>query len=78
MPNDSRWIGKDLETRRGLCHLEYPMNHGIVENWNLMEEIWKHIYSKAQLGLDSREHPIGVRAGELTIGVPDAGGHHPK
>ena len=54
------------------------MNHGIVENWNLMEEIWKHIYSKAQLGLDSREHPVGVRAGELTIGVPDAGGHHPK
>ena len=78
MPNDSRWIGKDLETRRGLCHLEYPMNHGIVENWNLREEIWKHIYSKAQLGLDSREHPVGVRAGELTIGVPDTGGHHPK
>lgn len=52
------------------------MNHGIVENWNLMEEIWKHIYSKAQLGLDSREHPVGVWGSKLTVGVPDSGGNH--
>lgn len=53
-----RWVGKDLESHRGLCYLEYPMKHGIVENWDLMESIWKHIYSKSQLGLDSREHPV--------------------
>lgn len=34
------------------------MNHGIVENWDLMEIVWKYIYSKSQLGLDSREHPV--------------------
>lgn len=54
------WVGKELETRRGLCHLEYPIRHGIVENWDLMELIWKHIYSRDQLGLDSREHPVEV------------------
>ena len=53
-----RWIGKDLESRRGLCHLEYPINHGIIDNWELMESLWKHIYAKSQLGLDSREHPV--------------------
>ena len=52
-----RWVGSDLKTRRGLCHLEYPIRHGIVEDWEKMELLWKHIYSDQQLGLDSKEHP---------------------
>ena len=53
-----RWVGSDLKTRRGLCHLEYPIRHGIVEDWEKMELLWKHIYSDQQLGLDSKEHPV--------------------
>lgn len=52
------WVGHDLETRRGLCHLEYPIQHGIINNWDAMERIWKHIYSDAQLGRDCKDHPV--------------------
>ena len=53
-----RWVGSDLKTRRGLCHLEYPICHGIIEDWDKMELLWKHIFSDRQLGVESKEHPV--------------------
>lgn len=53
-----RWVGSDLTTRRGLCHLEYPIRHGIIEDWDKMELLWKHIFSDRQLSVDSKEHPV--------------------
>ena len=55
-----RWVGSDLKTRRGLCHLEYPICHGIIEDWDKMELLWKHIFSDRQLGVESKEHPVLV------------------
>ena len=55
-----RWVGSDLKARRGLCHLEYPIRHGIIEDWNKMELLWKHIFSDRQLGIESKEHPVLV------------------
>jgi centractin len=40
------YIGKELEeSKRGLYKLRYPMRHGVIENWDDMELIWKHVYS---------------------------------
>ena len=36
------------------CH-RYPMEHGIVTDWNDMERIWQYIYSKDQLKTSSEE-----------------------
>ena len=36
----------------------YPMEHGIVTDWNDMERIWQYIYSKDQLQTFSEEHPV--------------------
>lgn len=33
----------------------YPMEHGIVTDWNDMERIWQYIYSKDQLQTFSEE-----------------------
>ena len=54
----SRWVGSELDNRRGLCHLEYPIRHGIIEDWDGMKRIWKHIYSKDQLGRTFEDHPV--------------------
>ena len=54
----SRWVGSDLNNKRGLFYLEYPIQHGTITNWNAMESIWSHIYSKAQLGRSSKDHPV--------------------
>lgn len=52
------FIGKSAEQHRGLLSIKYPMEHGIVVDWNDMESVWHHIYSKEQLHIFSEEHPV--------------------
>ncbi|XP_065071989.1 alpha-centractin [Rhopilema esculentum] len=52
------FIGKKAEEYRGLLNIRYPMEHGIIEDWNDMERIWQYIYSKDQLQTFSEEHPV--------------------
>jgi len=49
------FIGPKAEEHRGLLSIKYPMEHGIVTNWNDMERIWQYIYSKDQLQTFSEE-----------------------
>ncbi|KAJ5070346.1 actin-42a [Anaeramoeba ignava] len=50
------YIGNSAEEFRGLLKLHYPIEHGIVTNWNEMEMIWNHVYS--ELNVKSQEHPV--------------------
>ncbi|KAB7498194.1 Actin-related protein 1 [Armadillidium nasatum] len=43
------FVGPKAEEHRGLLSIRYPMEHGIVTDWNDMERIWQYIYSKDQL-----------------------------
>lgn len=52
------FIGSQAEEYRGLLNIRYPMEHGIVKDWNDMEKIWHHVYSKHQLNSNSEEHPV--------------------
>ncbi|KAJ8942989.1 hypothetical protein NQ318_001713 [Aromia moschata] len=52
------FIGPKAEEHRGLLSIKYPMEHGIVTDWNDMEKIWSYIYSKDQLSTFSEEHPV--------------------
>jgi centractin len=52
------FIGPKAEEHRGLLAIKYPMEHGIVTDWNDMEKIWTYIYSKDQLSIFSEEHPV--------------------
>ena len=52
------FIGPKAEEYRGLLNIRYPMEHGIVQDWNDMEKIWQYIYSKEQLSTFSEEHPV--------------------
>jgi len=52
------FIGKKAEEHRGLLTLKYPMEHGIVTDWNEMEKIWSYIYCKEQLQTFPEEHPV--------------------
>lgn len=44
-----------LQEHRGLLSVRYPMEHGIVNDWNDMERIWQYVYSKEQLQTFSEE-----------------------
>ena len=52
------FLGSLAEEYRGLLNIRYPMEHGIVKDWNDMEKIWQHVYSKHQLNSNSEEHPV--------------------
>lgn len=52
------FIGPKAEEHRGLLNIRYPMEHGVVTDWNDMERIWQYIYSKDQLQTFSEEHPV--------------------
>lgn len=39
------FVGPKAEEHRGLLSIHYPMEHGIVTDWNDMERIWQYIYS---------------------------------
>lgn len=53
----STFVGSKAEERRGLMKLTYPMEHGIVRDWDTMEGVWQHIYSD-ELKIRSEEHPV--------------------
>jgi len=52
------FVGPKAEEHRGLLSIRYPMEHGIVTDWNDMERIWTYIYGKDQLSTFSEEHPV--------------------
>lgn len=52
------FVGPKAEEHRGLLSIRYPMEHGIVTDWNDMERIWQYIYSNDQLQAFAEEHPV--------------------
>lgn len=51
------FIGDEVQNRRDVLALNYPVRHGIVTNWDDMEKIWHHIFQK-ELHVDSENHPV--------------------
>ena len=39
------FIGRKAQELRGLLKIKYPIEHGIVQDWDDMERIWQYIYS---------------------------------
>jgi len=53
---DAILVGAKAEEYRGLLKLSYPIEHGIVTNWDDMEKIWKDMFS--ELKIQSEEQPV--------------------
>lgn len=38
------YIGENTKSREGLLNFNYPINNGIIENWDEMEKIWSYLF----------------------------------
>lgn len=43
---DKLFIGKRAQEYRGLLKIQYPMEHGVVTDWDDMERIWGWVYNE--------------------------------
>merc|ERR1712083_123214 len=38
------YVGDEAMSKRGILSLRYPIEHGMVTNWEDMEKIWHHTF----------------------------------
>ena len=52
-----KYVCREAEARRGVLALSYPLEHGVVHDWESVEQIWRCVYEQ-ELGVAAEEHPV--------------------
>jgi len=56
-PDEEAYVGEVAQAKRGILKVNYPVDHGIVQDWDHMERIWHHTFFN-HLRVRPQEHPV--------------------
>jgi len=51
------YVGDEAMSKKGICTMKYPIEHGIVNSWDEMEQIWHHTFYN-ELRVEPEEHAV--------------------
>jgi len=57
MDYQDAFVGDEAQVRRGILTLRYPIEHGIVTNWEDMEKIWHYAFY-SDLRVNPEDHAV--------------------